>query len=200
MTPLNMPQPKKQLNLSLLYQRQSRLKETQEDMMELENEELQEDHMLERMKLRNEINYRILERIFKYAAERKQEFTFSELYEHIATKTKRLFAYTENRCIFVVMLKLYEINIVNLSIWKNRNKEDTLVDANGEFDLAWCLYHLEYNHPDFYGVKSLIIEKADNEYFETELEEQIGEEKRKSKISMNDFIFTPEFGRLGEVE
>lgn len=200
MTPLCMPRLKKQLNLSLLYQRQSKLKEVQDEVMELEEEELEEDQIEEQRKFQNEIHYSIVAKIFKYAQKTEKAFTFSQIYHHIELNSNRLSAYTKDRRIFLSILKLYEIHILDMEIWKDRNKEEVLGDANGEFDLAWCLYQLEQRHPDYYGVKKISIEKSSGKTFEVEIEEEVGEEKLKSKISMDDFVFQPEFFRLGDVE
>ena len=68
------------------------------------------------------------------------------------------------------MLKLYEHQCINVEEWKNRTDRG-VSGSNGEFDLACCMYRMEMEHPDFFGVEELHFEKT-GEKFRAVLEEE----------------------------
>lgn len=187
--PLSAPVFKRQLNLWLLYQRQGKLRELEEEEVSLEEELLEEDRRVERQKLLDAMYGRLIERIFKFAADQGGSYTFSRLFEHIRGVTQRLSWYTQENRIFLAMLKLYDYQCINVEDWKNRSERE-IPKSNGEFDLACCMYQLEQNHPDFFGVAELQFEKT-GEKFKVILEEecldqgQIAESVQRS-VTMDD--------------
>jgi len=195
--PLSLPSLNKKLNLNLIYEQQGKLKEVSQEDFDVTEEELKESRLLEEVKLNNEIHFRIIERMFKYAGRKQESFTFSEFYRYLEDKTKRINVYTENKRIFLIMLKLYEIQEIDTIKWRNRNSEEEITEANGEFDLAWCLYHLEQLYPDFLGVNKMTFEKAENK-LKLELPREYGEETLKNFIEMDDFFIIPVNEKAGE--
>lgn len=195
--PLSMPSLNKKLNLNLIYERQGKLKEVSQEDLDVTEEELKESRLLEEVKLNNEIHFRIIERLFKYAGGKQETFTFGEFYRYLEDKTKRINIYTENKRIFLIMLKLYEIQEIDTIKWRNRNFDEEITEANGEFDLAWCLFHLEQRYPDFFGVNKITFEKAENK-LKLELPGEYGEENLKNFIEMDDFFITPVNEKAGE--
>lgn len=189
--PLYHPNLCKQLNLSLIYQEQGKLREIDGEESSLEEELLEEDKTIENRRLENEINYRIVERIFKYADKVKKEFCFSEFYQNIVDKTKRLTDYTENKRIFVIMLKLYEYGTIDIADWKEQSLNEMIPEANGEFDLSWCLQRIEQNQPSFFDVNKISIEKGDK-IFRAVIEEYDNQEGLRSVVEMDDLLFIPE--------
>lgn len=167
--PLSAPRLEKHLNLGLLYQRQGKLREIEEEETALEDELLEEDQRIERQKMLDAMYCRLMERIFKYAADLGGRYTFSQLYEHIREVSPRLAWYTQEKRIFLVMLKLYDYQCINIKEWKNRTDRE-VPKSNGEFDLACCMYQIEMDHPDFFGVEELCFEKT-GEKFRTVWEE-----------------------------
>ncbi len=190
MTPLCIPSLDKKLNLSLIYQNQGKLRENEEEDQVVEEDVLEEDLRNVGREISNAMNFRIIERIFKYAGDLGASFTFSQFYEHIMEKTQRIHQYTENKRIFLILLKLYEYGVIDIESWQNRTREDMVPDTNGEFDLSWCLRQMEDRHPDFYGVELLAFEKKDS-LFHVVIEDPVGEEVLYSTIDMADIEIIP---------
>lgn len=190
MTPLCIPSLDKKLNLSLIYQNQGKLRENEEEDQVVEEDVLEEDLRNVGREISNAMNFRIIERIFKYAGDLGASFTFSQFYEHIMEKTQRIHQYTENKRIFLILLKLYEYGLIDIESWQNRTREDMVPDTNGEFDLSWCLRQMEDRHPDFYGVELLAFEKKDS-LFHVVIEDPVGEEVLYSTIDMADIEIIP---------
>ena len=136
------------------------------------------------------MNFLVIERIFKFAGERGTSFTFSQFYEHIVEKTQRIHQYTENKRIFLILLKLYDYGVIDIESWKKHSSEDMIPDTNGEFDLSWCLRQMEDRYPDFYGVEQLVFEKKDF-IFHAVLEDTVGAEVLYSTIEMADIEIIP---------
>lgn len=189
MMPLMHPMPEKKLNLLLLYQNQGKLKDSEEEESGFTDELLEEDKVLEEIRIKNQINYRIISQLLKYASTMATPFCFSQYFQHISEDAKGLRTYTQDKRIFLIVLKLYEIGVVGIEQWKNREQDEAVTKANGEFDLNWTLLQLEQEEPDFYGLKSLTIERG-NEMFETQIE-ACEADILKSKIEMNDLLFIP---------
>lgn len=190
MTPLCIPSLDKKLNLSLIYQNQGKLRENEEEDQVVEEDVFEEDLRNVGREISNAMNFRIIERIFKYAGDLGASFTFSQFYEHIMEKTQRIHQYTENKRIFLILLKLYEYGVIDIESWQNRTREDMVPDTNGEFDLSWCLRQMEDRHPDFYGVELLAFEKKDS-LFHVVIEDPVGEEVLYSTIDMADIEIIP---------
>jgi hypothetical protein len=191
--PLSFPVIRKSLNLKLLYEPQGKLKEMMQEELQVEDEELLETMALEEIKKKNEINLSIMGRVFKYAADRGETFTFGELYHYIETKAKRLMDYTQDKRIFLIMLKLYEIREIDIEGWQKRESKDTVPEANGEFDLAWCLFELEQTRAAFYGVKKLKFKKQEGQKLKFEIEDDKSDSDNglKTIIEMDDFMIVP---------
>ena len=190
MTPLCMPSLDKKMNLSLIYQNQGKLRENEEEDHVVEEEVLEEDLQAADREISNAMNFRVIERIFKFAGERGTSFTFSQFYEHIVEKTQRIHQYTENKRIFLILLKLYDYGVIDIESWKKHSNEDVIPDTNGEFDLSWCLRQMEDRYPDFYGVEQLVFEKKDF-IFHAVLEDTVGAEVLYSTIEMADIEIIP---------
>ncbi|TLD01900.1 hypothetical protein [Robinsoniella peoriensis] len=190
MTPLCMPSLDKKMNLSLIYQNQGKLRENEEEDHVVEEEVLEEDLQAADREISNAMNFRVIERIFKFAGERGTSFTFSQFYEHIVEKTQRIHQYTENKRIFLILLKLYDYGVIDIESWKKHSNEDMIPDTNGEFDLSWCLRQMEDRYPDFYGVEQLVFEKKDF-IFHAVLEDTVGAEVLYSTIEMADIEIIP---------
>lgn len=190
MTPLCMPSLDKKMNISLIYQNQGKLRENEEEDHVVEEEVLEEDLQAADREISNAMNFRVIERIFKFAGERGTSFTFSQFYEHIVEKTQRIHQYTENKRIFLILLKLYDYGVIDIESWKKHSSEDMIPDTNGEFDLSWCLRQMEDRYPDFYGVEQLVFEKKDF-IFHAVLEDTVGAEVLYSTIEMADIEIIP---------
>lgn len=167
--PLRKPHPKKQLNLSLLYQSQGRLQDAGTEDEVIKEEPFEEDERFQIQKLRDAMHVRLIQRMFVYGA-RHESYTFSEFYEYMKNDAEQFDVYTEGKRIFLVMLKLYDYKIIDMDLWKQR-KDQEMPEANGEFDLSYCFSQIELLHPDFYQIKQMSFEKT-GERFTAELEEK----------------------------
>lgn len=194
MTPLFRPRLNKMLNLMLVYQNQSKLQELEEEGIELVDELLEEDRVQAELERRNRLNYEIVEQLFSYAAVVRASFSLSCFYQHLLETNENTENYRKDKRLFLIMLKLYELTVIDITQWKNRNKEEMISEANGEFDLAWILFHMEELHPDFYGIDMLEIE-AEDSAFSVKTSEGNGEGELITSIEMTDLLFMPLFGK-----
>jgi len=197
MTPLYGTKLKKILNLSLVYQSQGKLRETDENDESTIDNRLEEDYSIEKRKEKNEINYGIIESLFKYAGKLKTPFTFSDFYNHVSENPLRLTACVKEKRIFLIILKLYEIGLIDIDEWQRRDRQDIIAEANGEFDLAWCLYKLENRQADYFNISKIYIEKVEAK-FKASVEEKYGEEVIRSNIEMDDFRIIPVIEKAGD--
>lgn len=94
----------------------------------------------------------------------------------------------EEKLIFMQMLKLYDLEEIDIKEWQKEENENQL-ESNGEFDLAYCLKKISYNEPNFYGISKIAIEKTNEE-----LEFEIENEEKIEKIEMTNLKFTVQEG------
>ena len=166
--PLRRPRARKQLLLSMPYQPQGKLHEEETEEAAIEEDVFEEDRRFQEQRRRDFIHVKLMERMFSYGKDHPV-FTFSEFYQYLNQHAEKPEIYTEEKRIFLVMLKLYDYKKIDLGEWRQREDKE-IPEANGEFDLSYCLYQMELEHPDFYGIQSLSFEK-NGEKFQTEIEE-----------------------------
>lgn len=152
----------------------------------------EEDRRFQEQRRRDFIHVKLMERMFSYGKDHPV-FTFSEFYQYLNQHAEKPEIYTEEKRIFLVMLKLYDYKKIDLGEWRQREDKE-IPEANGEFDLSYCLYQMELEHPDFYGIQSLSFEK-NGEKFQTEIEESRKEqdgmtEKQLKRIIMDEIKVT----------
>ena len=186
--PLRKPKVRKQLLLSMPYQPQGKLGEEEEEEAPMEEEVFEEDKRLQEQKRRDMIHVKLMERIFSYASQ-FGTYEFSDLYDYMDEEVEEFENYTEEKRIFLVMLKLYDYKTIDLKEWREREDKE-IPEANGEFDLSYCLSQMELRHPDLYGIESLSFEKT-GEKFRTQMEEKSMEsdgitERNVKQILMDD--------------
>ena len=190
--PLRRPRARKQLLLSMPYQPQGKLHEEETEEAAIEEDVFEEDRRFQEQRRRDFIHVKLMERMFSYGKDHPV-FTFSEFYQYLNQHAEKPEIYTEEKRIFLVMLKLYDYKKIDLGEWRQREDKE-IPEANGEFDLSYCLYQMELEHPDFYGIQSLSFEK-NGEKFQTEIEESRKEqdgmtEKQLKRIIMDVIIVT----------
>ncbi len=175
----------KRLNLNLLYDSQSKIKATEEDFARQAEEYEDNEKQREEIQRRNEIHIEIVEELFDFMAEERESFKLSEWFSSLGEDKK--IKYTENKIVFLALLKLYEIQ--NISISEFLQEEAVNENCNGEFDLSYCLYIIlkqKKRKFDFDGIK---IEKLDTVFkFCTQSEDM------KEEIEINDMKII----RIGE--
>lgn len=190
--PLRRPRARKQLLLSMPYQPQGKLREEETEEAAIEEEVFEVDQRFQRQKRRDAIHVKLMDRMFSYGNDHPS-YSFSEFYQYLKENAEKPEVYTEEKRIFLVMLKLYDYKTIDLEEWGQREDKE-IPEANGEFDLSYCLYQMEMEHPDFYGIRSLSFEKT-GEKFQTEVEEDVEEyggmtEKKVRRIVMDDIRIT----------
>ena len=190
--PLRRPRARKQLLLSMPYQPQGKLREEETEEAAIEEEVFEVDQRFQQQKRRDAIHVKLMDRMFSYGNDHPS-YSFSEFYQYLKENAEKPEVYTEEKRIFLVMLKLYDYKTIDLEEWGQREDKE-IPEANGEFDLSYCLYQMEMEHPDFYGIRSLSFEKT-GEKFQTEVEEDVEEyggmtEKKIRRIVMDDIRIT----------
>lgn len=190
--PLRRPRARKQLLLSMPYQPQGKLREEETEEAAIEEEVFEVDQRFQQQKRRDAIHVKLMDRMFSYGNDHLS-YSFSEFYQYLKENAEKPEVYTEEKRIFLVMLKLYDYKTIDLEEWGQREDKE-IPEANGEFDLSYCLYQMEMEHPDFYGIRSLSFEKT-GEKFQTEVEEDVEEyggmtEKKVRRIVMDDIRIT----------
>lgn len=171
---------KKRLNLNLLYDSQSKIKEQQEEYERQEEEIEDNQKQKEEIQKRNQIHIEIVESIFNYITQEKKEFTFSEWFENLNEDKKE--EYSQNKMVFLVILKLFEIEKISISeFFKEEAVNET---CNGEFDLSYCLYKILKEKGRRYPFDSIKIEKLD-----TIFKHCIEDGELKETIETNDVKF-----------
>ena len=178
--PLYLSSMKKRLNISLLYDSQSKIKEAQEEYKRQEEEMEDNQKQKEEIQRRNEIHVQIIEELLEYAKEQKNEFTFSEWFNTLSEEQKE--TYAENKRIFLIILKLFEVETISISEFLK--EELVSQNCNGEFDLSYCLYRILIEKRKTYTYDTLKIEKLENIFKYTTQKEEL-----KETIEINDVKF-----------
>lgn len=186
LNPLFEPNPDRILNLLTVYERQAQLRKEEEASPGIFLEELGEDLELRRIEKINDSNLEFIRSLLEYAQRRQESFRFSEFFQDLETHDHLSEELTGDDLIFKTMLKLYDLQIIDLKKWKAQ-QEDVVANATGEMDVSYCLYRIEYTRPDLYGIKKLEIRKPDEQLFEHEIKTQVGEGIFSRRIAISDF-------------
>ena len=155
--PLFLAGAKKRLNLNLLYDSQSKIKEQQKEFLKQEEELEDNQKQKEEIHRRNEIHIEIVESIFNFISQDVRKFTFSEWFRQLEEDKKLRFV--ENKRVFLVMLKLFEVEMISISEFLQEETVNT--SCNGEFDLSYCLYKILIEYGKSFCFDSIKIEKLD---------------------------------------
>lgn len=177
LVPLFLPDMKRTLNLSMLYDRQVRLREN--DIEDIVDEDETEDNRwaLERIQARNAAHVKVIRLLLEYGRN-CTSFMFHNFWEHI--KTHKDFAeLTDERLVFLDMLKLYELRDINIEQWRKDDFHTS--DCMGEFDLNYCLTCCKDNNQELFGIERIMVERTD--------ERVICKVNTEEVISINDLCF-----------
>ena len=175
----------KRLNLNLLYDSQSKIKEQQEETIMHAEEYEDNEKQREEIQRKNEMHVNIVEEIFDFITEERQSYEFSEWFNQLEQETKA--KYIENKRVFLVLLKLFEIEEISISEFL---KEEVINETcNGEFDLSYCLYQILKQKGRKFNFDGIKIEKTDR-IFKICIEN----EKKREEIEINDM----KISKIGE--
>lgn len=194
--PLFMPRLTKSLNLNLIYSNQSKIKKEEDEEYSIEQDILEEQTLMqERIERRNKAHIEVMRTLFEYASTHNQ-FTLSQYLESLKENIN-LPIMLEEKLIFMQMLKLYATDGIDIEEWKKESLGNQ-TEANGEFDLSYCLQNLLNEDENLYNIKAIIVTKLDEkiEYTyptteKTEIEDiQLkNEEEITQKIEMTNLKF-----------
>ena len=155
-TPLFLPEIKRSLNLALMYDRQLKPKEAKDDGVFDEDASDDDGGRLELIRRRNTTHVLIVSLLLEFAKTR-DAFTLNEFWRHVRTH-RRIAEMTAGRILFLDMLKLYEIQEIDIAKWR---KEDVRpLDCMGEFDLGYCLTCCMEIDAQLYDVERMTIDKT----------------------------------------
>lgn len=192
LNPLFRPNPDRKLNLLSLFERQSRLRHGEDAAEGITIEELGEDAELLRIKRINEANTEFIRCILEFAADKGAGFRFGELFENLKGREPIFDLLTADDLVFRSTLKLYDLNIIDIKAWKAQHDE-VVANATGELDVSFCLYRIEYDRPDLYGVERIEIRQPDENIFEEEILFRQGDALFSRRITISDFMFEVSF-------
>lgn len=179
--PLFMPKVDKKLNLGLLYESQTPIIDKGQESYTVEQDILDKDEEIEqRKKRRNKSHIEVIQTLLEYASNHIDGFYFSEYIKYVE-KNPNFGDMLEEKLIFMQMLKLYDIQIIDIDEWKNESQTNQL-ECNGEFDLDYCLKMIEYSNPNLFNIKNIVIKKSDK-VFEYKYEDT----KQENEIIKNEF-------------
>ena len=192
LNPLFRPNPDRKLNLLALFERQARLMQEEDTVAGVTVEELGED--TERLKIKriNEANTEFVRAILEFAAGKRAGFRFGELFEYLKGRADIFDLLLEDDLVFRSMLKLYDLNVIDLKTWQAQ-RDEVVANATGELDVSYCLYCIENSCPDLYGVAKIAIRKPDDSVFEQEILSRQGEALFSRRIIISDFMFEVSF-------
>jgi len=196
LNPLFRPNPDIKLNLLSLFERQARLRQEESAAEGITVEELGEDLELLRIKKINTANTEFIRGILEFAAGKRAQFRFAELFEHL--KLSNIFAdLIADDLVFRSMLKLYDLNVINIKLWKEQRQE-VVANATGELDVGYCLYRIQYDRPDLYDVERIEILRpggiSDEGVFEEEVVFRRNGALFSKRVMISDFMFEVSFG------
>lgn len=161
--PLFMPRTNKILNLNICYDTQSKISAEEHEEYSIERELIEKSRELEmRINRRNITHIEVIKTLLDFSNAHKEGFKFSEYFEIL--RGNELFeSMMDEKLIFMVFLKLYNMQVIDLEEFQ-KNNDSNIAESNGEFDLAYCLKKIKFSIPDFYGINKIKIEKLNDEF------------------------------------
>ncbi len=168
LNPLFKPNLYKNLNLLSLYERQARIRPEDGTPEGVSMEELGEDREWAWIKKMNDAHVELIRAILQLGAARGSAYRLSELYLHLQARPDIFTPLAEEDLLFKSMLKLYDLNTIDIQAWQ-AGHEQMVANATGELDVNLCLGRIEYDRPDLYGVRKIIISKPDEAVFEDDV-------------------------------
>ena len=188
LNPLFMPGPYRHLNILNLLERQGKLKnDDSEEVAGIELEELAADMEKERVEWANKTHTAILRELLLYTLACGGKAKFSAFIQHIQKDAAVFEKMAENRFLFTTLLKLYDLNAVDIEKWL-RDREEIVDNATGEFDVAYCLCKIMEESSDIFGIKALQVTNPENDLFSVTITERQHECCFRVTIEITDFL------------
>jgi len=188
LNPLFMPEPYRNLNVLSLYERQGRLKnEELEEVIGVELEELMSDSEKQRIEQANKIYTAIIRELLQYTLDCGGKTRFSSFIQHLQKDPVIFERVTDNRFLFTTLLKLYDLDTVNVAKWL-QDQEEIVDNATGEFDLAYCLCKIGEESSNIFGITALHVTNPDSTLFGVTITERQNECCFRETIEITDFL------------
>lgn len=187
LNPLFLPNPNKILGLMSVYQRQVPLREAESEPGGILVEALDEDRELERVQSLNEAHVALMKLLFRFAAESRDSFYFSELVDKLQETPQLLGELMQENILFTDMLKLYEIGSIDVAAWQAA-PDEVVMNATGELDIDYCLHRLSFEDPLLYGIAELKFTKPDDTLVTREIRCQKEQEWYRQQVTFTDLL------------
>jgi len=183
--PLFHVEPIRHLPISLFYQPQGKLT-NEEEVTEpgLPVDELQEDvEKIQNEKI-NRSYLHIMKSIVEEANEGEGETNFRTLCLELEKDSKMWEALIEGNLLFITMLKLYEIEVLDIEAWRHSDRT-FLGNPTSEFNIDALLYQLNQGGYGYESVDQILFTKIEDDSFEVILEERSDKMLIRNKIELD---------------
>ncbi|MDE6797343.1 MAG: hypothetical protein K2J36_04955 [Ruminococcus sp.] len=158
LNPLVLPKMPDILDIGLFYEPQQHY-ENEEKTVEESDEELKSDYDEKiRTENRNNAHIEIIRMILEFARLKKL-FTLSEFW-HECIENNNVKFFTQEKLIFIVMLRLYKEGCIDIENWK---RETNISESSGgEFDLPYVLERIYNQNRNMYNIRFIEIIKGNS--------------------------------------
>lgn len=184
-TPLFHVEPHRHLPVSLIYKPQGKL--TEEDVptdVGIPVDESTEDVEKQRQEKIHRIYLRILLVLVEEARKRQGELDLRTLCEELQKDPENFRILTQENLLFLTMLKLYEMETLDVSAWRKSGRE-FLGNITGEFNVDALLYELHATGTFYSSIDKILFTKIPGESFEVVLEEVQGDMLWRNKVELD---------------
>lgn len=157
MNPLLLPELPRTLRLGMFYDPQELREEVQGDDVQAEEELEDESELSVSVSRRKRAHIETVRLLVQYAASHSPTFLLSEFWNYCLEQSDIALLVEEKR-FFLVMLRLFELECVDIDAWRRQEHPDT--DCQGEFDLSWCLEQIMETNETLYHVRKITVYSA----------------------------------------
>ena len=184
-TPLFRVNPTKQLPVSLIYRAQGKLSEEEPaGDAGILIDEIEEDLEKERAERINRIYLEILRSVLEEATKKEGSIDFKSYLNALKKDPEKFQALTQENLLFLTILKLYEMETLDIRAWKESEKL-FLGNLTEEFNVDNLLYQLLSSGTAFDEVDRIEFQKIENDSFEVVIDDSRKEILYKTKIELD---------------
>ncbi len=185
--PLFLPDVNHHLNIQRIFEWQGMMKVSgEEEAKNLVTEELAEDLEAKKAVRYQGLYMEIVGGLVDFVRDRGGRVRFSAWLDHLKSDPSVLEAFMEDRLLFTVLLRLYDLGEMNLqALWQ---EESQMFDVTtDEFDPGYCFIKLKNADDSFFRLKIMQVEKVDDEVVEMESRVVQGEMTTIERSVLTDF-------------
>ena len=191
--PLFMPNLNKNINVRSLYEPQGmiKLEEEEKDHM-MEQEVLSEDNEQEKFERINESYVEIMDFLLSCVLQSNNQTSLENVVATLKSSSEKFQRFVEDRLLFTTVLKLYDIGLIDLALWRTRG-DKAVMNLSEEFNLEYCLYQLQSKQDYFNSIGKIEIVKNGHQVFEVEMSRSVAEGLTVvEKIEISNFMIKVE--------